>query len=266
MLVLTGILFLLLLVNVYQRLKPAQYSAWELAYLASLPESVSPKHAKKPQTYRLFNPNTADSAHLVSAGLSPRQAAALVRYRNAGAAFRQKEDLLKLHWMTEELYAKLQVAIPHAEREAPQAPSERKMNHKAAVVHFINLNEADSQTLVQIKGIGSYTASKLIRYRTWLGGFCDTAQIREIKGLRREQHDLLIQLQKGVLSPLKRIHLNTATLHELQAHPYIRYKAKVILAYRIQHGPYRNADDLLKTGVLTKEDILKLQAYLDFTP
>lgn len=266
MLVLTGILFLLLFINVYQRLQPAQYSVWELDYLASLPEYQEEHSPKRTQSFSPFDPNTADSSQLLSAGFSPKQTAAFLKYRNAGATFKRKEDLLKLYWMNEELYVHLNVQVAHSKSDLSEQKTETLGEAKKRAVQYINLNAADSQALVQIKGIGSYTASKLIRYRSWLGGFYDTAQIREIKGLRLEQQDLLIQLQKGSLSPFERIHINTAELSHLQAHPYIRYKAKVIIAYRTQHGPFQNAQDLLKTGVLKDEDLAKLLPYLDFTP
>ena len=43
-----------------------------------------------------FNPNTADSATFVMLGLRPRQAMAIIHYRNAGGRFRKKEDFKRI--------------------------------------------------------------------------------------------------------------------------------------------------------------------------
>jgi len=51
-----------------------------------------------PKTKELFkfDPNTLDSSGWVALGFSPKQAAAIIKYRNAGAEFRKPEDVKKL--------------------------------------------------------------------------------------------------------------------------------------------------------------------------
>lgn len=44
----------------------------------------------------------------------------------------------------------------------------------------INLNTADSATLVRLKGIGPVTAHKIIQHRSNIGPFTDLSQLREI--------------------------------------------------------------------------------------
>lgn len=53
---------------------------------------------------------------------------------------------------------------------------------KAATPDFINLNEADSATLVSLKGIGPVTAHNIITRRAKKGSFTDISQLREVGG------------------------------------------------------------------------------------
>lgn len=54
-----------------------------------------------------FNPNTADSATFVMLGLRPRQAMAIIHYRNAGGRFRKKEDFKRIYTISEGDYDRL---------------------------------------------------------------------------------------------------------------------------------------------------------------
>jgi competence ComEA-like helix-hairpin-helix protein len=62
---------------------------------------------------------------------------------------------------------------------------------------------------------------------------------------------------------LKRINLNTASLDELKAHPYIRYTlANAIVQFRAAHGKFSAVSDIRKILVVTDEVYNKLEAYL----
>ncbi len=213
-----------------------------------------------------FDPNTITEDSLTKLGLSPKQAAAWINYRNAGAQFRKTEDLQKLFFMGEDMFAQLQPWIKIENSfEAPNQAQEiegRKTYPETKIL--LLLNSCDSVQLVSIKGIGAYTASKVLRYRTWLGGFVDTSQFREIRGLREAQIETLKQTTRIDPSTIQRIAINTATQEELESHPYIRYKAKVIVRYRDQHGPFQKAEDLIKTGVFDEGLANKLAVYLQF--
>jgi len=48
------------------------------------------------------------------------------------------------------------------------------------VVANVELNSADSTELVQLTGIGSVFANRILKYRELLGGFYSTAQLLEV--------------------------------------------------------------------------------------
>lgn len=275
MLVLTGILFLLLFVRIYKRHSPRQFSEVEIKELR-LSETVYREKTKETKSaisqiqYAPIDPNQADSQELIRGGLSPKQAIALIHYREAGAHFSSKSDLKKLFWMNDKLYAKLKVQIRNAEqgtnwnKEEKQAKAENAISSYKSFETKYNINIIDSLELVKIKGIGPYTAMKVLRYRGWLGGYIDTSQFREIKGLREEQISLLKERMLIDKEKIKKININLADQSALTSHPYIRYKAKIIVRYRDQHGPFTDTSSLLNTKVIDHASLAKLLPYLEF--
>lgn len=213
-----------------------------------------------------FDPNTITEDSLIQLGLSPKQASAWVNYRNAGAQFRSAEDLQKLFFMGDEMFDALEPWIQITTSfETPKKEIEQATaNTYSETKILLSLNTCDSSQLVAIRGIGAYTASKVLRYREWLGGFVDTSQFREIRGLREAQIETLKQTTRIDPTSIQSIAINTATQEELERHPYIRYKAKVIIRYRTQHGPFQKAEDLIKTGVVDEVLANKLAVYLQF--
>lgn len=128
----------------------------------------------------------------------------------------------------------------------------------------LQMNLTDSVELIGLKGIGAYTASKVLRYRDQLGGFYSSDQFSEIKGLRPEQLDTLAKYALIDPGQIRRIALNTDDEKDLFMHPYIRHKAKVLVRYRKQHGHYTKPEDLLATGVVDETLLEKLKPYLGF--
>ncbi len=237
-----------------------------LRILESSTQAKPYKRAQKSYGGFYFEPNTVSEDSLVKLGLSPKQAAAWVNYRNAGAQFRKAADLQKLFFMGDEMFEDLepwiQITTSFESPKKQVEPAEHSTYPETKIQ--LLLNTCDSIQLVGIRGIGAYTASKVLRYREWLGGFVDTSQFREIRGLREAQIETLKLKTQIDPSSIKRIAINTATQGELERHPYIRYKAKVIVRYREEHGAFKNVEDLIKTGVIDEEIANKLAVYLQF--
>jgi competence ComEA-like helix-hairpin-helix protein len=62
---------------------------------------------------------------------------------------------------------------------------------------------------------------------------------------------------------IKKININTATVDELKAHPYIKWSiANPIVSYRNEHGPFSKIEDIKKIIVVTNEIFEKISPYL----
>ncbi len=221
-----------------------------------------------------FDPNLATQEELQSLGIAPRLAERINNYRLKGGRFRVKDDLQKIYGFPEVLYAQLKpyIDLPDTLTRSPRTTfardsafiNERKATTRPAGPTAFDLNTADTTTLKRIRGIGSGYSRRIINYRDKLGGFISAEQLREVYGL----HDTLATrvLEWGSVSPgfaPVKLNINTATQEELTGHPYISGRtARLIIAYRQQHGSFQSVDDLLQIKALSEEDIRKARPYL----
>lgn len=123
---------------------------------------------------------------------------------------------------------------------------------------MIDINLADSAALERLPAIGEKLSSRIIRYRDRLGGFTHLEQLEEVYGL--QDSTLAILLPFLYISPSfvpQKIYINRTALAELARHPYVGYSlAKMVLAYRLQHGKLGSVE-MLKTAVMGEADKIK---------
>lgn len=148
----------------------------------------------------------------------------------------------------------------------PQDTVKLSRNQKQLeVLNQIPFSEADSITLQIVPGIGQATAGRIIKYRENLGGFHSKSQLMEVFGVKEETAAAVWEFFVFEPNVFKKIKINSTDLEGLNAHPYITYgEAKVLIAFRNQHGNFSSADDLLKIKIFKSEWIDRLKPYLDF--
>ena len=141
-------------------------------------------------------------------------------------------------------------------------------SHSAKVsdrIKRLPFSEADSVVLQIVPGIGALTAGRIIKHRENLGGYIQVDQLHEVFGLKPETIPVIWEYFDFDRVPPRRIEINTVPVEELAKHPYISYQeAKVLVAYRLQHGPYLQLDDLLKVKIFKADWVNKIGPYLDF--
>ncbi|PST82314.1 hypothetical protein C7T94_16145 [Pedobacter yulinensis] len=237
--------------------------------LQALPEArpfaLKPREKRslrRTQRFFRFDPNKANQADWQELGLSEKQAAAILRYREKGGVFRRKADVARMYTIRPELYQKLE---PYIDIQEVTANEPRFNAEKVSQIIIVPLHEADSAGLTSVRGLGPAFASRIVRYRDRLGGFYSLHQLAEVYGmdsLRLQQ--ILPQLRLDP-SKIRRIPVNQVTFDQLKGHPYLRYKqVSALIAYRDQHGPYKSTADLKKVVILPPETIRKLEPYLIF--
>ncbi|MFN6379456.1 MAG: helix-hairpin-helix domain-containing protein [Flavobacteriales bacterium] len=128
------------------------------------------------------------------------------------------------------------------------------------------INEVDTTTLSLIRGVGAYSARKILKYRDALGGFIDTSQVRETYNLKSEICDSVLLHTCCFGENIKRININSASDSIMGKHPYIGWKkAKIIRAYLEKHGPFTVCEDLMKMRIWSEEEVSQLCDYLKFS-
>lgn len=223
-----------------------------------------------------FDPNSLGAEGLARLGFESRTINQIINYRNKGGQFRIKEDLFKIYAIDSSLvinlleYINLPEKYPH--KSVSRQPSKEKdqptepLFSKSKALTKFDLNLADTAMLQTVKGIGTVLSRRIVSFRDKLGGFANTGQLYEVYNL----DSLVIAqlLDVAYLTDSSRVRtlpVNSAKEEELAAHPYIsRKQARLIVAYRNQHGEYQAPADLLKVYLLDETDLQRLQPYLHF--
>lgn len=133
-------------------------------------------------------------------------------------------------------------------------------------IQMIPFSEADSIVLQIVPGVGPTLAGRIIKYHERLGGFHSKSQLYEVYGVSTEVGDQVWAYFEFSPTSLKKVAINQESIQELANHPYIRYgQAKVIIAFRDQHGPYSSPEDLKKIRIFTSDWIEQVSPYLEFS-
>ena len=198
-----------------------------------LREKASPRRV---ESFR-FDPNTVSLEDLMRLGFSEKQAQSILNYRAKGGRFRRPADFAKSFVVSDSVYERLEPYI-----DIPR----------------IDLNRADSAAFETLPGIGPYFASKMVSYRTSLGGYSHPEQLMDIYHFDREKYDALKDLIS--CSPPEPYPVWTLSERELARHPYIsRDEAHSIVLYR-SHQPQEawTLAGMRKAGILSEEHYAQL--------
>lgn len=215
----------------------------------------------------VFDPNKIGQAGWEQLGLSPKQAQAVLKYRDKGGRFRKAEDLKKMYTINEALYKRLVPYVSIAREEGFDDKRKWRANavYLSAKPVVVEINGADTVELDRIKGIGMGFANRIVKYRARIGGFYKTEQLMEVFGLDSVKYNEIKGQIRLDVGRLKKINVNTAQFDDFKNHPYIRYKqVNALIQYRKQHGNYSNIADLYKVAIMNQETISRLTPYLEF--
>ena len=255
-----------------------QEDARKLDSLISLIESSADLEVHPEIVLFEFNPNTADLTQLLRLGLDSTISARIIKYRSKGGRFKIKSDLAKIYGLKDEQYQSLEpfILLPAVKIVQASKPIGRSELSTTALPHKtvkpakplqkFNLNTADTATYQTIYGIGSVLADRIVRFRDKLGGFVSQNQLYEVYNLDSAMVKKLTD-QSFVLENFSPefISINTFNEASLAAHPYISFQqAKLIIAYRNQHGDYEGERDLVSVYSIDEEFILKIRPYISF--
>ena len=129
----------------------------------------------------------------------------------------------------------------------------------------VELNTADTTTLMLLHGIGPTFAKRIVRYRERLGGFFDKGQLMEVYGFTPELLDHIGPYITINADSIRRICLDTITLKQLIRHPYIEYyQARDIIRLRDRGIRFTSADDLRAVPSMADSTLQRLLPYIDF--
>ncbi|MBQ8437242.1 MAG: helix-hairpin-helix domain-containing protein [Alistipes sp.] len=232
----------------------------------SKPRREEPREKVFPKEKFLID--TASAQYLTRWGLSPRQAEVVVRYRDAGRGIHSEEQLRACYVISDEVAERmLPYVIFTPERETVWAVEKPTTECELPAEQSVEINTADSATLVAIDGIGARSASEIIKYRTLLGGYYSVEQIRELKVITESNFEKILPKIWCDSFVISKIDINFARSLELERHPYISARAlRRIVKQRQLKGGWTRIEEMIDDDILSEEEAERLAPYLRFRP
>lgn len=241
------------------------YKSWLAQQESNNPNFVAYPNALSGAAFSLFpfDPNTLDSAGFVRLGMPQKAIKGLLNWRSKGKHFYKPEDLKPLYNLPEEVYTRLAPFISIAAKDADNRFAKNNPFSREPIPDFIELNAADSALLDRgINGVGAVLAHKIVARRTALGGFVNHEQLLEVYKFPDTTFNKIKARLHLDVSKIRKIALNTATLEQLSAHPYIGEKiAKNILLYREGIKSYQSVGQIREVPLMTEESFRKIAPY-----
>lgn len=174
-----------------------------------------------------FNPNTIRFEELLKLGFSKKTADNLIKFREKGFVFHEKKDLLKVYGVDENLFHQLEtfIVIPSTQKvkQANEFINHSKSN-LSQEIKKLDLNTADSSSLIAIKGIGPNYAKRILKYRSLLGGFYSVEQLKEVYGMTAENYSSIRNQFYADSKAIQKLNLNKDDFKKINKHPYISYE------------------------------------------
>ncbi len=192
--------------------------------------------AKRTESF-VFDPNTVSVNDLQRLGFTERQAQSIDNYRRKGGRFRRPSDFAKSYVVADSVFARLEpfIRIPR-----------------------IDINSADSTAFDTLPGIGAYYASRMVSYRTELGGYSYPEQLMDIYHFDQAKFDALKDLI--TVGPSEPYPLWALPEEDLAQHPYLdRHSAHAIVLFRDNNPKFLwSVESLARAGILSPADASKL--------
>ena len=205
----------------------------------------------------VFDPNNADYNQLIEFGFNRFQANNLINFRKKAGIFKNKIDLLKIYGIDSTFYRTIEkyIKIEIAEELIIVSSKPTELS--------IELNSADSTKLVQLNGIGSVYANRILKYRELLGGFYSTSQLLEVYNFPEETYRKIEDNISVDTFLIRKIRLNFAEYPDLLKHPYFNKKqVEAVLNFRNKNGSFQDIFQLKSTGIIDSETFSKVRPYL----
>lgn len=158
------------------------------------------------------------------------------------------------------------------------------------IPQYIDINEADAETLSRLDGVGNVLAERIVRYRDENGGFDNIEQIMEVEGIGQAKFDLIkerifvadpvyydenedeppiydvpdeVTEHIPTLEETAPIDLNTADKELLMLLPNVDDEAAdAIISLREKLGGFSNSYELLYIDELSQNDVAEILEFV----
>lgn len=219
-----------------------------------------------PMLFR-FDPNVVSEDSMLLLGMNRRAAGNLIRYREKGGKIRHLNQLLSIYGMdstwVHQVADSIILTTNKPGNSAFKSGRDSFPAQKKKEILLVDLNSADSLTLLKIRGIGPYFAHKILNYRRRLGGYLRKSQLLEIPKISDSLYQKIEKNFYVDTTKINRIDINKADFKTFIRHPYFNSDIiQKILKYRKQNGPFEKAEHISRIRHLEESAGQKILPYL----
>lgn len=244
-------------------------------YYISKAESVSVPVAGIVKPLHVFDPNSIGDDEWLELGVPERSVKMIRNYLNKGGRFRKPDALMTIYGMDTSIAKALMPYVKIEGRTTISSPASNNIDLSSIDPRFrkpekksipiLDINVADSAALEALPWVGEKTASRIIKFRDACGGLYTIDQLAGIYGVSDTAFLHFRSYLRIGKKEIRRLNVNTATVDSLAGHPYMQYRqAKTLVAYRTQHGLFKNSQDLLSIPIFDRAWLDKIEPYLIF--
>ncbi len=209
----------------------------------------------------IFNPNKLPFEDWKKMGFTDRQIRTIKNYEAKGGKFRSNEDLKKMYSISDAEYEVIEpyISIPESNKG--------KFTEKKIELENIEINSADSSSLIKSLGLSPWLANRVILYREALGGYTNKNQLKEVYGFKDKIYHPIENYIEIDISLIRKIDINNIDFKELLKHPYFDYSTtKVVFDVRNKIGSFSSVDQLKLIDNINDSTFNKIKNYLYIQP
>ncbi len=210
-----------------------------------------------------FDPNKANPAILAKFGFNDFQSSNLISYRENGGSFSQPGDVLKIYGIDSAFFSTVKKHIRIKEKTSRRNEKPETTDNEVTTKIQIELNSADTVDLIQLNGVGSIFALRIIKYRDLLGGFYAKHQLLEVYNFPEDTYN---NIRSNILVDslaIKKIRLNFAGYSEMLRHPYIQKEhVEKIISYREKNGSFKSIEQFREAHFFDSLTYRRVKHYL----
>lgn len=226
------------------------------------------KQEEYPKIYP-FNPNFITDFKGYKLGMSVAEIDRLLAFRKTNQYVNSAKEFQAITKVSDSL---LQVIAPYFKfpdwvtNKKEYVPYEKQNFDKKPKLVVLDINQATSEDLKKVYGIGDGLSERILKEKEKFGSFVSMDQMKAIWGLSPEVVQKLNESFKISSTPnIKKININTASIKELSAFPYFRFPiSKNIVTYRSMNGEIKNSADLIKIKDFPVDLVNIIVLYLEF--
>ncbi|MDR6301184.1 ComEA family DNA-binding protein [Mesonia maritima] len=224
---------------------------------------------KEKETYKIypFNPNFITDYKGYVLGMTPAEIDRLHEFREKDKWINSKADFKKVTGVSDSLLNEISPYFKFPDWVIEKRKREKTKTAEKTELSFRekkDLNSATKKELQKINGIGEAYSTRIIRYRTKIGGFVDDIQLKDIYGLDYKTEQKVLE-KFTVKNPpeIQKIDINKATLIQLSEIIYFNYElAREIIDYRILNEGIDTFEELAKIDDFPSHKIDRIKLYL----